>query len=83
MAGKETPVAALSFSSFGLLCWIVMFLAGTDVWHDVGRPDIWNAGSVPYHDLRAFVVAYYLLLPVLMFQAFAAVRDLRTGHRAG
>lgn len=37
-----------------LLCWLVMFAAGTDVWHDVGRPDFWNLQGPPYHDLRAF-----------------------------
>lgn len=39
-----------------------MYLAGHDVWHDVGRPDIWNTPRVPFHDLRDFVVAYSVLL---------------------
>ena len=52
-----TPVA--------LLCWAVMFMAGTDVWHYLGRPDIWNQQGPPYADVRAFVYAFYLLLVVL------------------
>jgi hypothetical protein len=81
MTGERASIVTLCFAWFGLLCWIVMFMAGHDVWHDVGRPDIWNIAGVPYHDLRVFVVAYYLLLPVLVFQVLAGVRNLRTPRR--
>ncbi len=29
----------IGMSIVGVLCWIVMFLAGTDVWHFAGNPD--------------------------------------------
>jgi hypothetical protein len=31
-------LATLCLGVLALLCWVVMFLTGTDVWHDVGRP---------------------------------------------
>ena len=37
-----------------------MFLAGTDIWHDMGRPD-WRLQGAHYADLRAFAYAFYLL----------------------
>jgi hypothetical protein len=40
-------LATLCLSAVALLCWVVMFLAGTDVWHDVGRPDLWNLHGPP------------------------------------
>ena len=42
-----------------ILCWLVMFAAGTDVWHDIGRPDLWSPDQPPYPDVRAFLWAYY------------------------
>ena len=39
MARQWTHLATLCLGSLALLCWIVMFLSGTDVWHDVGRAD--------------------------------------------
>jgi hypothetical protein len=65
MERKWVRPATLSLSALALLCWVVMFLAGTDVWHDVGRPDIWNLQGPPYPDLRAFAYAFYLLPVVL------------------
>jgi hypothetical protein len=58
-----------------------MFMAGTDVWHDVGRPDIWNLAGVPWHDLRACAVAFYLLLPVLLALLVVTGLDLTTNRR--
>ena len=49
----------------GTLCWIVMFLAGTDVWHFTGSPDFWHLSGPPYTDLRAFGFAFYFQLFVL------------------
>jgi hypothetical protein len=51
-----------------LLCWVVVFLAGTDVWHDLGRPDFWNPTGPPYSDLRAAAYAFYLQFFVLLTQ---------------
>ncbi len=48
-----------------LLCWIVMFLAGHDVWNFVGKPDFWQLSGPPYSDVRAFAVAFYAQFFVL------------------
>ena len=61
MSGTIPGLVKLTLWLVGLGCWVVMFLAGTDVWHDTGRPDFWNLPGAPYHDLRAFVVAFYVL----------------------
>ena len=42
------------------MCWIVMFLAGTDVWHFAGSPDFWRLSGPPNGDLRAIGYAFYL-----------------------
>lgn len=64
------PVKALILSSavslMGLACWLVMFLAGNDVWNDIGRPDIWNLTSVPFHDVRVFAWIFYFQFVVLL-----------------
>jgi hypothetical protein len=68
--------ARIGLAIGALLIWGLMFAAGTDVWHDTGRPDIWNRTDPPYNDLRAFGVAFYLLLPVLLAQLVFAVIDV-------
>lgn len=77
---------ALCLGALALLCWVVMFLAGTDVWHDLGRPDLWNLQAPPSHDLRAFAAAFYLLLIVLAAQLLVTTLGLvtpRTGAQKG
>ncbi len=49
-----------------LLCWVVMFLAATDVWHDTGSRDFWHLQGPPYADLRACIFAFYVLFAVLI-----------------
>jgi RsiW-degrading membrane proteinase PrsW (M82 family) len=66
MSRNRRQFAALLLGVFALACWIVMFLSGTDVWHDLGRPDFWHRSSPPYNDLRVFVVAFYAMLAVLV-----------------
>ena len=56
----------LALSTVGMVCWIVMFLAGTDVWHFAGRPDFWQLSGAPYTDLRAFAYAFYLQFLILL-----------------
>ncbi len=83
MAGKVWTLALLGI--LALSCWVVMFLAGTDVWHDVGRPDFWTLTGPPYNDLRAFVYAFYLLFVVLAAQLLVtglAIAQARTRARA-
>ncbi len=73
-------VSGLSVVS--MACWLVMFLAGTDVWHFAGRPDIWNLESQPYADVRAFVLAFYVqfvvLVAVLAFVGWSLIARQRT-----
>ncbi|MFC1629213.1 hypothetical protein ACFL3H_08900 [Gemmatimonadota bacterium] len=67
MTRQRTTLILLSvFSGVSLLCWLVMFLAGTDVWHFTGRPDFWNLEGAPHADLRTFSYAFYLQLMVLV-----------------
>jgi len=70
----------------GLLCWIVMFLAGTDVWHFAGSPDFWRLSGPPNADLRAFGYAFYfqflILLTVVGLGAWTFLKSKRTGREA-
>ena len=81
MERKWFNLATLGFEALALLCWAVMFLAGTDVWHDVGRPDFWSLQGPPFHDLRAFAYAFYLLLIVLSGQLVATMFRIVTVRR--
>ena len=80
MARKWSQVITLGLGALALLCWVVMFLAGTDVWHDVGRPDFWNLAGSPYHDLRAFAYAFYLLFAILSVHLIVTTVTLATGR---
>ena len=80
MARTWSQGATLGLGLLGLLCWAVMFLAGTDVWHDVGRPDFWNLPGAPYHDLRAFAYAFYLLFAILSVHVILTAVDLATSR---
>lgn len=81
MARRWVQLATLCLATLALLCWVVMFLAGTDVWHDLGRPDFWNRPGPPYYDLRAFAYAFYLLLPVLFVLLIVTAGDVVTAAR--
>ena len=79
-ARKSRQVVTLGLEILAVLCWVVMFLAGTDVWHDVGRPDFWNLDGPPYQDLRAFAYAFYLLFGVLSAHLIVTAVELSTTH---
>ena len=70
--------AALFLGAFALLCWIVMFLAGTDIWHGMGRPDFGRLPGVSSTDVRAFAYAFYLLplclVGILVATVVSAIR---------
>jgi hypothetical protein len=74
MKPKSSQLVACGLSVVALLCWLVIFLAGTDVWHDVGSPAVWTLQGPPYVDFRACLYAFYLLLVVLL--ACVAVTSL-------
>ena len=64
-------------SVFSLLSWILMFLAGTDVWHDTGSHDFWHLQGSPYHDLRIFACTFYLLFFLLLANLTAQIISIR------
>ena len=69
----------VGLSIMGLMCWIVMFLAGTDVWHSAGSPDFWRLSGPPNNDLRALGYAFYLQFFVLLgIIAVGTWSELRT-----
>jgi hypothetical protein len=76
----------IGLSALGMLCWLVMFLAGTDVWHFAGSPDFWRLAGPPYTDLRAFGYAFYLqfliLLTMIAFTSWTALKAVRSGKLA-
>jgi hypothetical protein len=76
----------IGLSTLGMLCWIVMFLAGTDVWHFAGRPDFWRLSRPPYTDLRAFGYAFYLqflvLLTMVVLTSWTALKAVRSDSQA-
>ena len=80
----ELESSRLWLAAVALGCWLLMFAAGTDVWHDTGRLDLWNLEGPPYADLRVCVVTFYVLLPVLVVQcatALISVLRQRTASR--
>ena len=67
-------------STLGMLCWLVMFLAGTDVWHFAGSPDFWRLPGPPHTDLRAFGYAFYSqFLILLAMMTVASWTTLKAG----
>ena len=68
--------ASLYLGALALLCWIVMFMAGHDVWHDSGRPDLHLMGATSF-DLRALAYAFYLLPLFLAGHLVATVVSVR------
>lgn len=65
------PLLALCVVSLG--CWVVMFLAGTDVWHFAGSPDFWRQSDPPANDLRVLGYAFYLQFGVLLSAIAAGI----------
>jgi TRAP-type C4-dicarboxylate transport system permease small subunit len=82
MTRGSTQVTSLGFTAACLACWLLMFAAGTDIWHDTGRLDVRTLGATSA-DVRAFAVAFYGLFFVLLGQFAVAlvgfVRARRTG----
>ena len=76
----------IGLSTVGTLCWIVMFLAGTDVWHFAGSPEFWRLSGPPYTDMRWFGYAFYLqffiLLGVIGIGVWSVLKAARSSKRA-
>ena len=76
----------LALAVVSLVCWVVMFLAGTDVWHGAGSPDFWRLPGPPYADVRAFAYAFYaqfvILVVILAAAAWTLLRQVRVRNHA-
>lgn len=62
-----------AFVGAGLICWIIMFLAGHDVWTFAGKPDFWRLSGPPFADMRVFAVAFYVQFVLLALVSAALV----------
>ena len=77
MARVSTQITSLGFTAACLACWLLMFAAGTDIWHDTGRLDVRTLGATPT-DVRAFAIAFYGLFFILLAQfAMATIGVVR------
>ena len=65
--------AALYLAGLSILCWVFMWLASQDLWHEAGRPAF---GQLDF-DLRFLIVTFYVLLPLLAGQFAVSVLGLR------
>jgi TRAP-type C4-dicarboxylate transport system permease small subunit len=71
MKSTWSQSAARYLTVLALVCWVVMFMAGHDVWHDAGRPALHVMGATNF-DLRALAWAFYLL-PLCLAGAIIAL----------
>lgn len=77
MTRPSIQFTSLGFTAVCLACWLLMFAAGTDIWHDTGRLDVLRLGATPA-DVRAFAAAFYGLFFVLLAHfAVAAISIVR------
>ncbi len=56
--------------------WVIMFLAGSDVWNGTGRIPIWKMQGPVYSDLKVFVGCFYALAGVLVLHLVYGVCEL-------
>ena len=81
MTSKTTQATALGFAATGLLCWILMFGAATDLWHETGRVDLGSVPGVHAVDLGTFVITFYGLFFILLAQFVVMVIIVVRGRR--
>ena len=81
MTRAWTQGSSLGFTAACLVCWLMMFAAGTDIWHDAGRFDVLAMGATAA-DVRAFATAFYGLFFVLLAQFAVTVVGVARGRRA-
>jgi TRAP-type C4-dicarboxylate transport system permease small subunit len=77
----RTTIPAIVAEILILMCLILMFLAGNDVWHDTGRPDFWHLSKPPFADVRVFVCAYYVLVALVLGRMFIRLGRLMIRHK--
>ena len=81
MARASIQVTSLGFTAASLVCWLLMFAAGHDIWHDAGRFDVLAMGATAA-DVRAFAVAFYGLFFVLLAQFAVLAVGVRRARRS-
>ena len=74
---RRMATSSVWLSGGALACWTLMFLAAHDVWHDTGRIDVFQLEGPPYADLRALIITFYVLLPLLAAQFLISVLQRR------
>jgi len=80
---NHSATSSRVLGALALGCWVLMFMAAHDIWHDTGRLDVWRLEGPPYADLRAFIVTFYVLLPVFVGQFVVAVLNDRKRRAPG
>jgi hypothetical protein len=72
---SRIPKIVLGLALLTLGCWMLMFAAVHDVWHDMGRPDVLTRlsehGATTF-DMRGAIYSFYGLLPLLVAQVLVA-----------
>jgi hypothetical protein len=63
-----------------LIAWSMMFLAGHDVWHELGSPDFWHLNRPPFFDLRIFASAFYASFVLILAQLAWSTRAILRGQ---
>ncbi len=62
---RRLLIIGIGVNVVALVCWGIMFLAGTDLWHAAGSPEVWTLG-IPNTDWQVFVYAFYALFLMLV-----------------
>ena len=82
MTRASTQNATLWLTATCLACWLQMFAAGHDIWHDAGRFDVRTMGATAF-DVRAFAIAFYGLFVILLAHfAVTAISVVRARRAA-
>ena len=76
MKPTRSQSATIYLGVLALVCWIVVFGAWTDVWHDSGRPDFHLMGATSF-DLRALTYSFCLLPLCLVGLLIATIVSAR------
>jgi hypothetical protein len=82
MTRGSSPTVMLGFSATGLACWLLMFAAATDIWHETGRVDLARLPGMHAVDLQAFAVSFYGLFFILFVQLVVTALGFVRARRA-
>ncbi len=65
-----------AWNLLSLVLLVGVFAALTDIWHGLGRPDIWRAGAAGAAEWRYLTIAFW---PILGFHLAGLLRSLWAG----